>query len=171
MDTSGRGNGRFHFPFNSHCKTDQFQPALLFLSCCLPVAFSFQVLVTLPAFQCPFIPFPTTAQHKPCQASENSDSKVSSLFAQTLGLEQWLLASYIIRALRVSFSTLSHYGLRKCKPLLLSYQAKYSQQSTSYETTGHTSDFARTQGSSKELGQSKMFMFLSKLILQTEWNI
>lgn len=80
-------------------------------------------------------------------ANENSDSKAYTLLTKMFGLLHCLLASYSILALRVSFSTLSHCRPRKCKPLWISDQAKYSQQGKSVtKWAAHTSNFARTQG-------------------------
>jgi len=90
--------------------------------------------------------FSTAAQRAPCQASENSDSKAYTLFTKIFGLPHYL-ASYSILALRASFSSLSHCGLRKCKLLLLVDQAKYSQQGKSViKGVAYTSDLAGTQG-------------------------
>lgn len=89
LGSAGWGTGGFHFPFNSHCKTgDQFQHAPLFLLCCLPinvlsVAFYFQVLVTCLPSNAPAL-LSASAQYVPCQAHENSDSKVCTLFSPKL---------------------------------------------------------------------------------------
>ena len=104
--------------------------------------------------------FSTAAQHALCQASENSDSKAYTLLTKIFGLPH-CLASYSKLALGASFSSLSHCGLRKCKPLLLLDQTKYSQQGKSVtKGIAHTPDFAGTQGpqgaSSTHLGQSRL---------------
>ena len=110
-------------------------------------AFNFQVPVTLPAFQ-------MLLSHGKILSNENSDSTAFTPFTWIAGLQQGLLASYNILALRESFSTLSHCGLRKRKPLLLSDQAKYSQQSKPVtEWAAQTSDFATTQGLSRGIWQ------------------
>lgn len=104
--------------------------------------------------------FSTAAQHALCQASENSDSKAYTLLTKIFGLPH-CLASYSKLALGASFSSLSHCGLRKCKPLLLLDQTKYSQQGKSVtKGIAYTPDFAGTQGpqgaSSTHLGQSRL---------------
>ena len=92
------------------------------------MAFYFQVPVTFLPSNAPAL-LSASAQYVPRQANENSDSKACTLFSPKLLVSTNVSASYSTLALRVSFSTLTHCGLRKCKTRLLSDQAKYSQQS------------------------------------------
>lgn len=170
LDTVGWGTGGFHFPFNSHCKTGaRFQHALPLL-CCLSIN-----MLSIFKFRSPCLP-----SNAPIPRENSIQWKFWFYSLHSFHPNSWSpIGSFSFlqhTGLWVSFSTLNHCGLRKRKPLLLSDQAKYSQQSKPVtEWAAQTSDFATIQGPSRGLWQrvwpewdSQAFI---KLILQTTQNI
>lgn len=79
-------------------------------------------------------------------------------------------APYSRLASGVSFSTLSHCGLRKCKPLLLSDQAKYSQGVSVTKRLALLERKVLEGASSRELPGADS-QVLVRLIPQTEQNM